>query len=126
MQVFNRNVSVRGLTVFGFEGVLILGSIALAAQLTGWSEASGALGWKIAFVTVLCQLCFYYNDLYDLTIVTTSRELAVRLLQAAGAVAIVLAAAWLFIPSLILDVRTFVTALGVFVCAVLSWRVAFN
>ena len=126
MQVFNRNVSVRGLTVFGFEVILISGSIALAAQLTGWSEASGALGWKIAFVTALCQLCFYYNDLYDLTIVTTSRELAVRLLQAAGAVAIVLAAAWVFIPSLILDVRTFVTALGVFVCAVLGWRVAFN
>ena len=33
MQVFNRHVSGRGLTVFGFETLLISGSILLAAQV---------------------------------------------------------------------------------------------
>src|SRR5205085_11685873 len=65
-------------------------------------------------------------DLYDLTIVSSSRELVIRLLQAAGAAAIVLAAACFVVPSLILDPGTFVTALGVFVVAVLTWRLAFN
>ena len=78
MQLFNRNVSVRGLTVFGFEVVLISGSMALAAQLHGPLDAPGDTAWKVAFVTVLCQLCFYYNDLYDLTIVNSSRELVVQ------------------------------------------------
>src|SRR4029077_7523303 len=82
--------------------------------------------WKIALVTALCQLCFYYNDLYDLNVVHSNRELVVRLLQAAGAAAIVLAFAAVFAPSLILDPGTFVTALGVFVVAVLTWRVTFN
>src|SRR5439155_2601825 len=50
----------------------------------------------------------------------------VRLLQATGAAAIVLAAACVAAPSLILDPGTFVTALGVFVVAVLSWRITFN
>jgi sugar transferase (PEP-CTERM system associated) len=77
-------------------------------------------------VTALCQLCFYYNDLYDLNVVHSNRELVVRLLQAAGAAAIVLAFAAVFAPSLILDPGTFVTALGVFVVAVLTWRVTFN
>jgi len=131
MQVFNRNVSVRGLTVFAFEVVLISGSMALAAGLHGAFTADGptALGpmlWKIALVTALCQLCFYYNDLYDLNIVQSNRELVVRLLQATGAAAIVLAAACLAAPSLILDPGTFVTALGVFVVAVLTWRITFN
>src|SRR5262245_25608177 len=129
MQVFNRNVSVRGLTVFGFEVVLISGSMALAASLhaTGSpQEAAGAALWKIAVVTALCQLCFYYNDLYDLTVVASNRELVVRLLQAAGAAAIVLAAACAAVPWLIPDPGTFVTALGVFVVAVISWRVTFN
>jgi sugar transferase (PEP-CTERM system associated) len=128
MQVFNRNVSVRGLTVFGFEVVLISGSIALAASLHGAPilGAPSATLWKIALVTALCQLCFYYNDLYDLNVVHSNRELVVRLLQAAGAAAIVLAFAGVFAPSLILDPGTFVTALGVFVVAVLTWRVAFN
>jgi len=131
MQLFNRNVSVRGLTVFAFEVVLISGSMALAAGLHGsfaadGPNAAGTMLWKIALVTALCQLCFYYNDLYDLNIVQSNRELVVRLLQATGAAAIVLAAACLAAPSLILDPGTFVTALGVFVVAVLSWRITFN
>jgi sugar transferase (PEP-CTERM system associated) len=126
MQVFNRTVSVRGLTVFGFEVVLISGSMLLATQLHGGGGTAADAGWKIAFVTALCQLCFYYNDLYDLTVVHSNRELVVRLLQAAGAAAIVLAAACVAAPSLILDPGVFVTALGVFVVAVLAWRVSFN
>jgi sugar transferase (PEP-CTERM system associated) len=127
MQVFNRNVSVRGLTVFGFEVILISGSMALAASLHAAAPGAtdGAL-WKIVVVTALCLLCFYYNDLYDLTVVATNRELVVRLLQAAGAAAIVLAAGAAAFPSLIFDPGTFVTALGVFVVAVISWRVTFN
>jgi sugar transferase (PEP-CTERM system associated) len=128
MQVFNRNVSVRGLTVFGFEIVLISGSMALAAGVHGGFSAGtpAALLSKIVVVTALCQLCFYYNDLYDLTIVNSNRELVVRLLQAAGAAAIVLAFASIAFPMVMLDPSTFVTALGVFVVAVLTWRVAFN
>jgi sugar transferase (PEP-CTERM system associated) len=132
MQVFNRNVSVRGLTVFGFEVILISGSMALAANLHGSFNTADPPNdpvttlWKIALVTALCQLCFYYNDLYDLNVVQSNRELVVRLLQATGAAAIVLAAACVAVPSLILDPGTFVTALGVFVVAVLTWRITFN
>src|SRR3954462_5139230 len=128
MQVFNRNVSVRGLTVFGFEIILISGSMALAASLHGGfnSRETGAILWKIAAVTALCELCFYYNDLYDLTVVHSNRELVVRLLQAAGAATIVLSAACVVFPTLLLDPSTFVTAMGVFVVAVLTWRIAFN
>ena len=126
MQVFNRNVSGRGLTVFGFELVLISGSMVLAANLHESSEATTAIAWKIAAVTALCQLCFYYNDLYDLTVVQSSREVIIRLLQATGAAAIVLAVACVTVPSLILDPSTFLTALGVFVIAIATWRVAFN
>jgi sugar transferase (PEP-CTERM system associated) len=128
MQVFNRNVSVRGLTVFGFEIVLISGSMALAASVHGGFNAGtpASMFSKIVIVTALCQLCFYYNDLYDLTVVHSNRELVVRLLQAAGAAAIVLAFTCIFFPTLMLDPSTFVTALGVFVVAVLTWRVAFN
>src|SRR4051794_38099768 len=128
MQVFNRNVSMRGLTVFGFETVLISGSMVLAASFHGGfnSPAAGAILWKIGAVTALCELCFYYNDLYDLTVVQSNRVLVVRLLQAAGAATIVLAAGCLAFPQLLLDPSTFVTALGVFVVAVLTWRMAFN
>ncbi len=46
MQVFNRHVSARGLTVFGFETVLITGAILLAAQMHGsFDDAVGGV-WR--------------------------------------------------------------------------------
>src|SRR6185295_16754445 len=99
MQVFNRHVSARGLTVFGFETVLISASILLAAEMHGvLPSALGAL-WKIVLATAVCELCFYYNDLYDLTIVHSRAALVVRVLQAGGAAAFALALVSLLIPS---------------------------
>src|SRR5256885_16753917 len=100
MQVFNRQVSARGLTVFGFETMLISGSILVAADVHGsLNDAMGAV-WKIVAITALCELCFYYNDLYDLTLVHSKSELVIRVLQGAGAAAIALAAVSVFLPTL--------------------------
>ena len=69
---------------------LIFGSVALAALLQETPDLAANV-WKIGLVTVICQLCLYYNDFYDLTVVHSNRELIVRLLQAAGAASIILA-----------------------------------
>ena len=107
MQLFNRYISTRTLTVFGGELLLIFGSVALAARLQGTPDLAANL-WKIGLVTVICQLCLYYNDFYDLTLVHSSRELIVRLLQAVGAASIVLAALYFSLPWLMI-VRAGVT-----------------
>src|SRR3954470_17070187 len=125
MQLFNRYVSTRSLTVFGGELLLIFGSVALAAILQTGGNLGGSL-WKIALVTVVCQLCLYYNDFYDLTLVHSNRELVVRLLQAVGAASIVLAALYFTIPALMIGDGIFVSALFVFLIAILGWRLAFN
>ncbi|HUR33028.1 MAG TPA: TIGR03013 family XrtA/PEP-CTERM system glycosyltransferase [Vicinamibacterales bacterium] len=126
MQVFNRHVSARGLTVFGFETVLITGAILLAAQLHGtFDNAMGGV-WRVMLITALCELCFYYNDLYDLTVVHSKAELAVRILQGAGAVAIILAILTMFAPGVMIASGTFLTALGMLLVAVPAWRVAFD
>jgi sugar transferase (PEP-CTERM system associated) len=126
MQVFNRYVSARGVTMFGMETILIPGSIVFAARVHGSINTAASGLWQIGLMTALCELCFYYNDLYDLTIVHSTRELVIRVLQAAGAAAIVLAVACLTLPALPIDVSTVTTALGVFVLSVLAWRVAFT
>jgi len=125
MQLFNRYVSTRSLTVFGGELLLIFGSVALAARVQGTSDVTANLG-KIGLVTVVCQLCLYYNDFYDLTLVHSRRELIVRLLQAVGAASIVLAALYLAIPSLMIGDGIFVSALVVFVVGILGWRLLFT
>ncbi|HEY2432313.1 MAG TPA: TIGR03013 family XrtA/PEP-CTERM system glycosyltransferase [Vicinamibacterales bacterium] len=125
MQLFNRYVSTRSLTVFAGELLLIFGSVALAALFQNTPDLTANL-WKVALVTLICQLCLYYNDFYDLTIVHSNRELIVRLLQAAGAASIVLAALYFFLPGLMIGDGIFVSALFVFLIAILGWRLAFN
>src|ERR671914_2387604 len=125
MQLFNRYVSTRGLTVFAGELLLIFGSVALAAALQNTPDLAANL-WKIALVTAICQLCLYYNDFYDLTLVHSNRELIVRLLQAVGAASIVLAALYFTIPALMIGDGIFVSALFVFLLAILAWRLLFN
>src|SRR4051794_7214170 len=125
MQLFNRYVSTRSLTVFAGELLLIFGSVATAAVFQRTPDLASNL-WKIALVTLICQLCLYYNDFYDLTLVHSNRELIVRLLQAAGAASIVLAALYFAEPDLMIGNGIFVSALFVFLVAILGWRLAFN
>jgi sugar transferase (PEP-CTERM system associated) len=125
MYLFNRFVSPRGLTVFGFEILLIFGSVAIATRAHGGGNVAADV-WKIALVTGLCQLCFYYNDLYDLTVVHSNRELLIRLLQAAGAASIIIALLYLVIPSLAIGDGIFVSSLLLFLIAIVVWRLLFN
>jgi sugar transferase (PEP-CTERM system associated) len=125
MQLFNRHVSTRALTVFTSELGLIFGSVALAAALQETPDLAGNFG-RILLVTLVCQLCLYYNDFYDLTLVHSSRELVVRLLQAAGAASILLAALYFVQPDLMVGDGIFVSALFVFLIAILGWRLLFN
>jgi sugar transferase (PEP-CTERM system associated) len=126
MQLFNRYVSPRGLTVFGCEILLIFGSVAIAARAHGAGADVAHDLWKIALVTGLCQICFYYNDLYDLTIVHSSRELLIRLLQAAGAASILIALLYLAAPSIAIGNGIFVSSLVIFLIAIIAWRMLFN
>src|SRR5678815_1312423 len=125
MQLFNRHVSTRTLTVFTGELGLIFGSVALAAAVQDTTDLPANF-WKILLVTLVCQLCLYYNDFYDLTLVHSNRELVVRLLQAAGAASIVLALIYFLLPDLMIGTGTFVSALFVFLLAILGWRLIFN
>jgi sugar transferase (PEP-CTERM system associated) len=82
--------------------------------------------WKIVAITALCELCFYYNDLYDLTVVHSKSELLIRVLQAAGAAAMVLAVVSVFLPSLIIGGGIFVTSLCLLLVLIPLWRLAFD
>src|SRR2546423_8198816 len=125
MQVFNRHVSAKGLTVFTFETVLISGSLLLAARAHGSLDAMSAL-WKIALATAVCELCFYYNDLYDLTIVHSKAELLVRVMRAAGTAALVLAIVSVAVPAITIGHGVFLTSVGLLLIVVPAWRMAFD
>jgi sugar transferase (PEP-CTERM system associated) len=125
MQLFKRPVSARGLTAFGFEILLIVGSLLVAARLFGRADDAG-LVWRILLTTGLFLLCLYYNDFYDLTVVQSAREMVVRLLQAGGAASIILAVIYFAMPALAVRGDAFFPSLALFIAATLTWRFAFN
>ncbi|HUK36824.1 MAG TPA: TIGR03013 family XrtA/PEP-CTERM system glycosyltransferase [Vicinamibacterales bacterium] len=126
MQVFNRHVSAKGLTVFSFETVLISCSILVAARVHGPIDAVPGTFWKIALATAVCALCFYYNDLYDLTVVHSKIELLVRVMRAAGTAALALGTATLLVPALDIGHGVFLTSVGLLLLVIPAWRIAFD
>ena len=125
MQLFKRSVSARGLTAFGFEILLVAGSLLLATRFYGPAD-DPALVWRILLPTGLFLVCLYYNDFYDLTVVQSRREVVIRLLQAGGAASIILAVIYLAMPAVAVQQGAFFPSLALFLCAILTWRLAFN
>jgi sugar transferase (PEP-CTERM system associated) len=122
MQVFNRHLSARGLTVFGLETLLIAGSLVVASSVHETLDSASVRVGHIVLITSLFTLCFYYNELYDLTTVHSKSELFVRFLQATGATAIILAVLTALFPSLTIGGSIFLTSLGLLLVALPSVR----
>jgi sugar transferase (PEP-CTERM system associated) len=126
MQVFNRHVSGKGLTVFSFETVLISALMLVAARAHGSLDSALAALWKIGFATAVFELCFYYNDLYDLTVVHSRAELLTRVIRAAGTGAIALGLLSIVVPAINVGHGIFVTSLWLLLIAIPLWRMAFD
>ena len=86
-QVIPRNT----LLLVASEGFIVFISLAIAAAVslaqtgTVWQYLfdSGTL-WRFGVVVVICELSFYYNDLYDLQAVRSTLLFSIQLLQALG------------------------------------------
>jgi sugar transferase (PEP-CTERM system associated) len=126
IRVFNRYVSQRHLTVFTGELLLISGSMAFVLHYYSPDDAPSTAVWKGAVVGALCLLCLYYNDLYDLTVVRTSREMFIRLLQSVGTALIIIALIYLAMPSLMVADGASLPAFALVMTGLLAWRLVFN
>jgi sugar transferase (PEP-CTERM system associated) len=124
MQLFKRNVSPQELILFASEIVLICLAMIVAIRLHGTGD--GAVPWQILPAAALCQLCLYYNDVYDLTLVQSGRELLVRLVQAAGAASILLGILYLVVPSLAVQGLPFVQSLAILLVVIPAGRALFT
>jgi sugar transferase (PEP-CTERM system associated) len=124
MQLFKRNVSPQELILFAAEIILICLAMVVAIRLHGTGDA--AVPWQILPAAALCQLCLYYNDVYDLTLVQSGRELLVRLVQAAGAASILLGILYLAVPSIAVQGLPFVQSLAILLVVIPAGRALFQ
>jgi sugar transferase (PEP-CTERM system associated) len=124
MQLFKRHVSPHELILFAVEMIVICAAMLVAIRLHG--AADEVVPWQILPAAALCQLCLYYNDVYDLSLVQSGRELLVRLVQAAGAASIILGILYLAVPAIALQGLPFVQSLAILLVAIPAGRAAFT
>ncbi|OQX13834.1 MAG: hypothetical protein BWK80_42430, partial [Desulfobacteraceae bacterium IS3] len=133
LRIFKQYYPIRNIFFVVGEGVAIYVSALLACRIifgSGWWMFKGQhylyLHFKILLMTSICQLCLYYNDLYNLKIMDTFLELAIRLLQSLGAAAILLALVYLAFPQTIIGKGIFVISIGFVILFIVSWRFCYT
>ena len=125
LRVFRQYYPIRNIFFFIGEGIAIFVAVMLACRLLLDAKLFGLDQWvylKIFLISVVCQICLYYNDLYDLQVTDTFQELGIRLLQALGTAAIILAGIYVIFPKAIVGTGIFAVSILFVIILIVSWR----
>jgi sugar transferase (PEP-CTERM system associated) len=129
--------SFRRLVFIVVEDLLLLGAVLLAVGITVSTSAgdrdavssriaSDGLLAKSFFLALVCQMCLYYNDLYDFRIARPGRDLVRRLLQSLAATSILVAILYVAFPGLIIGRGVFLVAILLSAALLIGWRVLYD
>jgi sugar transferase (PEP-CTERM system associated) len=108
LRFFGQYVPVKSFILVATEAVMIVASIWIAGWIrlgdvdgiTYDVEIGYSLPIRLGAVVLVCLICFYYNDLYDLQVVSRRAELLIRLIQSLGAASLILALLYYIFPDL--------------------------
>jgi sugar transferase (PEP-CTERM system associated) len=125
LKLFKQYYPIRNIFFLVGESVFIVLSVLLATWvMSGFSFAfiSEAYLPKVVLVTLVLQTCLYYNDLYEFKVSITFRELGLRLLEALGASAILLALIFYLFPEAGMADGVLEASAIILLGVVISWR----
>ena len=125
LRIFKQYYPIRNIFFFIGEGIVIFAAVMVANWLILNVGLFGLDRWlclKIFLISLVCQTCLYYNDLYDLKVTDTYQELGIRLLQALGTAAIILAGIYLLFPKTIVGSGIFAVSIVFVIILIVSWR----
>jgi sugar transferase (PEP-CTERM system associated) len=131
IRVFGRYVPLKRVLLPVTESGMIIASILLAVWIrfgdladTSWYLSRPYTVAQIATVTLICLICLYYNDLYDLHVVARRAELVIHLMQSLGTIALSLALLYYVAPDLSLGRGISVLGVALIFILLLIWRMA--
>jgi sugar transferase (PEP-CTERM system associated) len=129
LRLFKQYYPIRNIFFAMGEAVFIYGSVLAAACITRGPDALHEQPWfyaKLLFITIVCQACLYYNELYDLTVTDSIRELGIRLMQSFGVAGIFLGLVYLAFPAAIIGSAIFMAGVGIVIVLIACWRFAYS
>ena len=128
LRLFRQYYPVRNLLFVLGEGAFIYASVLIATWFLLRSELLFADSWfflKVLLVTVVCQACLYYNDLYNFRMKESFYELGIRLLQSLGLAAILLALVYFIAPGTIIGRGIFLISICLVIFLSIIWRICY-
>ncbi len=128
LRLLKQYFPIRNIIFFVLEGCIIFCSVLLASALVTVSPSywfDFLLGLRILLVTLICQICLYYNDLYDFEVSSSMGEMVIRLLQALGITSIALAVIYFIFPLAIIDQRVFILSILFLIVFIIGWRLIY-
>ena len=129
LRIFKKYYPIRNIFFVIIEGIFIFTSVLLASFIAfGHDTFSPDLGLllKTFLITFVCQACLYYNDLYNLKIAENYNELSIRLLQALGFAAIILAFIYMLFPQAVVATGTFFISICLVILMLVCWRFLYS
>ena len=131
MKAFALSITRRSFALIALETLLIVSAVALGAWIRLGTDA-----WALLFdegglqrallIAVVCQVCLYYADLYQMRVASDRRELFIGIVQALSATSFLVAGIYFLEPSLIIGRGVFVVSAVLVATTVAGWRLVFE
>ena len=129
LRVFKQYYPIRNVFFVVGEGIFIFIAVLTVSSLFLGSRHPTNAGWlllKILIVTVVCQACLYYNDLYDIKATNNFTEIGIRLMQALGFAAVFLAVVYALLPDTVIGPWISSVSIAVIILLIVSWRFSYK
>ena len=129
LRVFKQYYPIRNVFFIIGEGLVIFASVLIASWIViGYNSffVDELLWLKALLVALFCFMGLYYNDLYDMKVTDTFLELGIRLFQALGGAAILLAIIYFVFPRLIIGRGIFMVSTVFTIVFIVAWRIGYT
>jgi sugar transferase (PEP-CTERM system associated) len=125
LRLFRQYYPIHSIFFILVEGVLIYGAVLTGAFVSIGPAIFRMELWfyaKLSLITVVCQACLYFNELYDLRVVDGAKELGIRLLQSFGSAGVFLGLIFFVLPETIIGTTIFMKGVGLVIILIACWR----
>jgi sugar transferase (PEP-CTERM system associated) len=131
MLLSGRENLIRRIGFIFIENLLLCASVLMAVSVRFFLKEMSPLPYGLVFlkafvIAAICQLSFYYNDLYVIRLFHQRREWTIKFVQSLAAAAILLSAVYYLFPSLIIGRGIFLITLILLPLAVIGWRMSYD
>jgi len=116
IRIFNQYVSPKSVLLMIIEGALIALAILCGVRLRFWNSPDEMealihfpdIALQGLVIVIIVQLCFYYSDLYNLSLLRGRSEQLICLGQSLGSACLILGSLYYIFPALLIGRGTFV------------------